>query len=285
MIYVILNLATSIGILSAFKLFTRFNVDNFRAIIVNYIVCVILALFFSIPEFKNLQLEGNWIYWSIPLGIAFSFGFRLFAVSTQKAGIAITSVAANVSVVIPVAIAFVFYGDKITANNILGILIAIVSFFFIFKSDKKEISLEKVWIFPALLFFVNGANNSMTKHAELLGALHYPYIFIGLTFVVALISVLIQSLFIQKTSNFGKQNIFGGISIGLMNFFSTYFFLNAVSYYQSSYFFPLYNLTYILLAAFTGMLVFKEKLKVINWFGILLAIFAILILTGMFWKA
>jgi drug/metabolite transporter (DMT)-like permease len=224
------------------------------------------------------------MYWTIPLGVTFFYGFKFFALSSQKAGIAITSVAGNISVVIPVAIAFIFYGESLTSNKIAGILLAILSFFFIFKSEKTDIKLDKIWFYPVIIFVMNGANNSMTKEAERLGAASSPYVFLGLVFGIALTFATIH-LFVEKRTNiFQKKTLIAGSILGILNFFSTYFFLNAITKFESSYFFPAYNLSYILLAAIIGYLVFKEKLKLINWFGILLAIFAILILTGVLWQ-
>lgn len=282
MLYFISSLLCSVGILTVFKIIHGYKLDNLSVIVVNYLICVALSLCFALP-FSYDEHTKSWIFWAIALGFTFFYGFRFFAISSQKAGIAITSVAANISLVIPVSLGFFLYNEPIKVGILLGIFIAIISFFLIFKSKDKSQTGQSTWIYPLLIFIFNGANNSMTKHGEHLGATLQPYAFVGLTFFIAL--MLSSSLLFKKsiTNPFNKSVIIAGTTLGLLNFFSSYFFLIALSKFNSTTFFPTYNLSYIVLAALIGLVIFKERLRWINYVGIGVALIAILFITEIIW--
>lgn len=282
MLYFISSLLCSVSILSLFKIISNYKLENLPVIVVNYVICVLLSFSFALPITFDAQ-NSSWMIWAIALGFTFFYGFQFFAVSSQKAGIAVTSVAANISLIIPVLIGFFVYHEPFKMGILTGILIAIFSFFLIFQTKEKNTNTQSTWIYPLLIFLFNGANNSMTKQGEHLGAASQPYVFVGITFIVALI---LSSMHLVKKSNanaFNKQNIIAGVSLGLLNFFSSFLFLIAMSHYKSTTFFPAYNLSYILLAAFIGVLIFKEKLKLINYIGIAIALVAILFITEIIW--
>ena len=75
-----------------------------------------------------------------------------------------------------------------------------------------------------------------------------------------------------------KKNIIAGIILGISNFAGTFYFLKAVGYYQSTFVFPIFNVCIVSFTALIGLLFFKEKLRPVNWIGIILAILAIIII-------
>jgi len=202
-----------------------------------------------------------------------------FALSIQKSGLAITSVAANISVIIPVSIAIILYGESLNTWQIGGLIIALISIILVFKpKDKTKFSLSTL-IFPMALFFINGLNNSLMKHTEQLQAMNQPMLFLGLVFISAFFTGLLYYIFKTDKTPFQKKNLIAAIILGLLNFTSTYLFLASLSIFDSSVFFPIFNLSFIGGSALIGAFVFKEKLSLINWTGLILAIFAIVLIT------
>ena len=49
--------------------------------------------------------------------------------------------------------------------------------------------------------------------------------------------------------------------------------------FESSVLFPIINVSVVSIAALSGTIFFKEKLKVVNWAGIIMAVFAILLIS------
>ena len=74
------------------------------------------------------------------------------------------------------------------------------------------------------------------------------------------------------------RNIIGGMILGFLNFGTTYYLIMAMGVFQSTVLFPVQNVGIVVLSALAGFIIFKEKLSVINWIGILLSIIAILLI-------
>jgi len=76
------------------------------------------------------------------------------------------------------------------------------------------------------------------------------------------------------------RNILGGLILGLLNFNATYFIILALHQIESSVVFPIYNSGVIALSAIIGFVAFKEKLSIINWIGLIIAIIAIILISN-----
>jgi drug/metabolite transporter (DMT)-like permease len=188
-------------------------------------------------------------------------------------------VAANISVIIPVSVALLLYGEEVNSWQIGGLILALASIFLVFKpKDKAKFSIAAL-LFPMALFFINGINNSLMKHVEQLNAMNQPMLFLGLVFVSAFFVGLIFYIFKPNKKPIQKKNFIAALILGLLNFISTYLFLASLSIFDSSVFFPIFNLSFIGGSALIGVAVFKEKLSIINWVGLILAIFAIVLIT------
>jgi len=75
-----------------------------------------------------------------------------------------------------------------------------------------------------------------------------------------------------------------GIMLGISNFGSIYFLIRTLNHrspqgniIDSSIVFGVNNTGIVVLSVFTGFIVFREKLKRINWIGVGLALVAIII--------
>jgi len=186
MILFILCLIVAVTILVVFRLFEKFGIDNLQAILFSYLISAMAA--FLVFDWKISLVEipqQGWFIYTFIIGTSFFIGFNIFALSTQKAGLALTSVAANISVIIPVGAALILYGEELNIWQIGGLIIALASIFLVFKpKDKAKFSIAAL-IFPLVLFFINGINNSLMKHVEQLHAMSQPMLFLGLVFISA----------------------------------------------------------------------------------------------------
>jgi drug/metabolite transporter (DMT)-like permease len=87
---------------------------------------------------------------------------------------------------------------------------------------------------------------------------------------------MIYDVVINKVK-FKMKNIAWGISLGVPNFLTLHFFIQALqnSSLASAQIFPIVNMGIIILSSVGGVFLFKEKLTKSNWGGIGLAILAI----------
>jgi drug/metabolite transporter (DMT)-like permease len=284
MLYLLLAVVCSTAILVAFKLFPRYKINITQAITVNYVVAVSFGLMQAEAGLSlDTYLGKPWLWASVLVGISFIVVFHLFAESTRRAGVALTSVAAKMSVIIPVMLGFFLFKDAASLTKIAGILLALLAFYLTFKKAGKFSLRLSVILFPLLIFLGNGFNDSMLKIVQ-----HY-YIdkdyeaFLIMVFTLALLSGLLASLIRGRShrSPFRWQNLIAGLLLGLLNWYSTYFFIAGMQFFDVSVFVPLVSVSVVTLSSLTGYFVFKESLSRINIIGVLLAMISIvLIATG-----
>jgi drug/metabolite transporter (DMT)-like permease len=280
--YIVLAILTSTAIIVIFRVFERFKISVVQAITVNYLVASAFGFLSEIASFTFSEIpDKTWFLSSIIVGALLIISFNFFAYSAQYSGISITALSSRMSVVIPVSLGFLIFGDPVNIFKIAGIILALVAFYLTSKKEKAiKISTKYVWL-PVLLFLAVGINDSMFKIAE-----HYFIggdfvVFLATAFFVALILGMIVLLIkmLEKKEKFALKNVLAGIVLGLLNWFSTLYFLKGLDLFDVSVFVPLYNIGVVALSAVIGFLVFNEKLTKLNWVGIMLAIIAIFLIT------
>ncbi len=281
MINIFLAIFFSTCIIITFRLFGKYKIDNLQAITFNYLVASILS-FTSFNEWISpLEiLQKSWFIWATLNGFLFILVFYIFARSAQNAGVAITSVASKMSVVIPVLIGIIFYKDNINWLKMAGIIIAFPAFYLILSRKTEEKVGLKYFILPLLLFLGTGSNDSIMKHAQTYYVFDDYLLFLGTIFFLSLIIGIIFWItgITAKKQPVSTKNILAGIILGILNYLSTMFFLRSVAIFQSSEFFPVFNVSIVSMGALVGYFLFKEKLLIKNWIGILLAISTILLI-------
>jgi len=267
-------------IIVTFRLFSKLRIDNLQAITANYLIAAILSFLTWQGDFSFAELPNrSWFPLSMVNGVFFILVFFVFARSAQKAGVAITAVASKMSVIIPVGIGFMIYGDQVSLLKIAGIITAFPAFYLIFKKENKPLEPNKKYILlPLILFLGTGTNDSVMKHAQKFHVGDEYLLFLGVVFTFSLfigMGFLIHK--IRKTRQpVTIRNILAGFLLGFFNFSSTYFFLKGLSVFESSVFFPIFNVSIVSMGALIGLIIFKEKLWWKNWLGIILAIITIL---------
>lgn len=285
MLLFILALVTSLAILVSFKIFERFNVSTPHAIVINYIVAFALGYLYRPYNFQNI-LSADWIYLSTISGIILSVLFFIYALSIKYFGISITALSGKMSILIPIIVGFVLLGDKILAHRIIGIIMIFPALYLLlYENDKHAKSNKtKYLIFPILLFLFAGSNDSIFKIADtyyLLGDISNVYMYLtnafAISFVIAIIVILIQKQSINK-NQYLKTGI-AGIELGILNWYSTFFFLRAIRLLPISIFIPLYNICLVLMSVLLGRILFKEKFDKNKIVGTIIAILSIVLLS------
>lgn len=285
MLLFILAIVTSLAILVSFKVFERLNVSTPHAIVINYIVAFALGYLYQPYNLQNL-LSTDWIYLSTISGILLSVSFFIYALSIKYFGISITALSGKMSMLIPIIVGFVLLGDKILAHRIIGIIMIFPALYLLLYENDKHTKTNKIkyLIFPILLFLFAGSNDSIFKISDtyyLLGDISNVYMYLtnafAISFVIAIIFVLIQKPSINK-NQYLKTGI-AGIELGILNWYSTFFFLRAIRLLPISIFIPLYNICFVLLSVLLGRILFKEKFDKNKIVGSIIAILSIVLLS------
>ncbi len=287
MIYLLLAISASTLILVSLKLFARFGIDDFTAITVNYIVGASFGFNFIHWDHTPSEIvSANWFPMALITSILLIAGFVLFALSTRKAGVAITAISSRMSVVIPVLLGLLLLNDQSGIVKILGILLALVALYLtLLKDNKEKFSFKLIWI-PLAVFAVTGLNDSavkITQHFFLPGSGDTGYVAYAATaFLIAFFIGLAISVYrIYKGEKvLYLKNLVAGTILGLLNWFSVFYMLKGFEIMEVSIFIPILNISVVALSSVIGFTLFKEKLRPQNWVGIFLALVAILLITA-----
>lgn len=283
MAYLIIAIILSTLIIVTFRIFNYFNISIVQAITVNYLIACVFGFISEAGSFNLLTLPGqSWFYFSMLMGLSLIVAFNLFAMSAQKAGVAITAISSRMSVAIPVSLGFLLFDDSSGLLKIAGIITGLMAFYLTSKKD-KSIRVNKSYIFlPILLFLAVGTNDSLMKVAQHFYITNDFVPFLATSFGFALVFGLAVFAWKskEKKQKIRFKNIVAGTILGLFNWYSTLFVLKGLDIFEVSLFMPVYNIGVVALASLTGFIIFREKLSRTNWVGIFLAIIAILLIAN-----
>lgn len=283
MIPLILSIFSSSIIFVIFKLFARFKIDTFQAIVFNYFTAFGLGFALYGDQWSPVHLENpTWIPYAIVCSILFISLFFIMAKSSQINGVASTSIAVKMSMAVSLIMMIFWYNESVNLLKVLGIILAFVGVYLITAKSEKSTQNTAKWML-VLLFLGSGGLDFIINLVQN-GALNTlsPALFSAIGFGLAgLIGVLVLIFQIatKKTQLSGK-NILAGIILGIPNYFSIYLLI--VSYkstgWPDSTVLAITNVSVVLLSALIGFVLFKEKSTAKKLIGLFSAVLAILIL-------
>ena len=284
MLALLLCVLANVLIVICFKMFFRKEVDSFIAIVINYWVCLILGSFYvgHVP-IMSYGLETKWVPYGLALGVLFISGFNIAALSVKYTGITITSVMQKMSLLLSSAFAIFFFAETSGILKITGILFSVLAVIMINASPGKSEGTfvpGKYVLYPILTLIFSGIIEIILYYVQITG-LSFDADAELTTFafsVAAVIGFLIVAyLYISGRRKFHVRDVIGGVALGIPNFFSIYLILILLQKgFEGSVVFPVLNISVLIAAALVGLWAFKEKLRVINIVGIVVAILAIL---------
>lgn len=288
MIYIFLAASCSISIVVIFKLFDRYSINRYQAIVFNYLVCVITGCvnLGEIP-FEQSMLSESWFPIILILGLLFMGGFNLMGRTIAHFGVAITSVAQRMSLGLSATFAILYYNEPYDALKIIGILLALSAVVFINIPNKKQDEAnadaatadKKIskWLvlYPVSIFCVSASIEILMQYLHTVHEME-PAVESIVLFASAGIIGFVGLVFFREKIEF--KNFIGGIILGVPNYFAIYSLLNALEEMDGSVVYSLSNITIVTGAALVGYLIFKERLSLLNMVGILLSVTAIILI-------
>lgn len=287
MIYLLLSIISSTVIFITFKLFDRFKIHTLQAIVVNYFtaaICGIIAYDQSI-QLKTIASQP-WFLYTVGLGILFITIFNLMAITTQRSGLSVVSVATKMSVVIPVVFGLLYFKESLGILKMTGILLALASVYLASIKNDRGLTIQKSsLIYPLLVFLGSGVIDTSLKYLEdqMVAPNDVPIFSSTIFAAAAVVGIIIVGILKYKRKiTLEWKNIIGGVFLGIPNYFSVYFLVKALrsDIFESSGIFTVNNVAIVMTSTLVGILLFKERLLPKNWLGIALAIISILLVAG-----
>jgi drug/metabolite transporter (DMT)-like permease len=276
------SIALSTSLFVVFKLMGKYKIPVFPIIVINYITCTVLGNLLLwdqhliVPEIY--KQPGFWPLFL--LGFVFVITFFLMAKSTEISGATATSMASKMSVIIPVALAIIFFKEPFTTEIFIGLTLALFSVYLISAKKSEGQSMKFNWTL-ILVFIGSGIVDSSLNAIKKYNFDYFDnYKMATLTFTGAMIMGVIVSVI--KTSywkNFQFKWLFWGILLGTLNLLSVVALYSAMDDYRGNTgtMFILNNVGVVLLSAAIGFF-FKEKFTRLTFVGLACAILAIVFL-------
>ena len=288
MIDIVYTTITFSSMLVLFKYFGKYGVNNLQAIIVNYFTAGTLSLIvahnndikISLPEI----IYSTYIIPSLIIGFLFIVTFNLLAFGTQKIGIAISTVANKMSMIIPVIIGISLFSEKLGMFKLIGIVLAI-SAIYMTSTKSGKLSFDKKFLpIILLIFFGQGMADGTLSWAQKfsINDENTPLFFASVFLIAGILgSVFLIYETIKNGFKLEFKNLIWGIGLGIPNYLTLHFFVRSLQspIFESSQVFPIVNMGVIVFTALAGILLFREKLSFFNWGGILVAVLAISLIT------
>lgn len=284
MIYLLLSILISSSLFVIFKLFEVYKINTLQAIITNYAVAFVIGYFSSDVNIGLTAIpQQSWFVGALCLGLLFISVFNVMALTAQKNGLSVASVAGKMSVIVPVVFGVLVYQETLGFIKIIGIALALIAVYL--TSVKENLSEQRPYLlYPILLFLGSGIIDTTIKYIETTyvkdGELP---IFSATIFGFAFVFGMVLFLYKRFTGNvqFNIKNVIGGIVLGIPNYYSIVFLLKALKTegLESSTLFTINNVSIVLLTTVFGLVIFKEKLLPKNWVGITIAIVSIVLVS------
>jgi drug/metabolite transporter (DMT)-like permease len=258
-----------------FKVYDKRNIPLLPTIVINYFVAFSCGAVVA-PPWQAGDLSPLWIP-ALVLGVLFITLFYMTGVSTQRAGVAATSVASKMSLVLTVLAAVVLHDERPGTWGWAGIVLALVGVV-LSSWTSGPAGARGVWLLPALLFLGNAAiditlnatqRNLLTPATEPV----LPTLIFGIAGTLGMIRLLTGT----GTQQLSDPRVWiAGVILGSVNYASLYFIVGALarSGYPASSVFPLMNIGVILFGTIASIVLFGERLSRIQLWGIICSIIA-----------
>lgn len=288
MLYLALYVFCSMLLGFIFKLYPRYKVDTFQAIVVNYITCVCCGwLHLGHFPYAHGENAANWLPYALFLGIVFISGFNGAAFTVRYFGVTVSQIMQKMSILLTVPFAVLVYHESSGAAKVTGFLLALASIVAVNwpkNEPKADVSTPGIgikgplwipiitWVLAGIIevtfLWTNGEKITATGDIAFISTVFGTAGLAGIGFW------LVKRL--RGQMPFAWRNVIGGVLLGIPNYGSILFLLMALGTgLEGSFVFPVGNVAIILLTTFGAVAFFQEKLSLVNWLGVVLAVAAI----------
>ena len=284
MIALVGTIACSTFIFVIFRIFERFNIGTFQAIVANYFTAFLCGILVHVNEVRKDSFNHlEWLPFVALSAILFITLFIMMAISAQKNGIAATSVAVKMSMAVSMLGMIFLYNEAISSPKLVGIFFALIGVFLIASSGSNRNKSNAAYMLIVLFIGsglldlnLNYAQNHVLNHIS--SSIFTAYGFAAAGTIGVFVHIIQR--FRGKSQRIKAKNLIAGFLLGIPNYYSIYFLLESYQSltWQDSTILAVVNVSVVLLSVIIGFIVFKEALSKRKMTGILAALIAIFLL-------
>ncbi|OTG97885.1 EamA family transporter [Acinetobacter sp. ANC 4654] len=255
--------------------------DALQMIVWNYASASVLCFLWFKPDLQHISIINTPWWLIVALGVLLPSVFLCLAKSLQYAGIVKTEIAQRLSVVLSLLAAFFIFQEQFNTLKIIGIVLgvlAVLSLLFSHQQDKTgQSSTKQAMLYFALVWFGYAFIDVLLKYTTGLG-LQFA-VALNLMFICAFILSLAYIAMTTKTVG-NRKNILAGMGLGLLNFANIALYVKAHMLLKDTpaIVFAGMNILVVVFGAFSGLIIFKEKLTPPTALGLTLGLASVICL-------
>ena len=280
--YIVLSICCSLIVSIMLKLAKRYHVDVYQAIVWNYSMAILLSWAFLKPHLSNFN-SGEIVNYSL-LGLLLPGIFIVLGISIKLSGIVRTDVAQRMSLLIPLVAAFLLFDEKFNTWKFVGIALGFVGIICTIPWHKqigKKVAAPNSWPYLLIVFAGFGIIDVLFKQIAKTtpkGDNSALFIVFVLAFIFSFAGLVFQV--VTKKMRFSWPHILIGWGLGIVNFGNILFFIKAhkMMATHAATVFSAINIGVMVGGALIGLIIFKEKLSLLNKAGLVIAIAAVIII-------
>ncbi|MDP8232689.1 MAG: hypothetical protein P9L91_08495, partial [Candidatus Zophobacter franzmannii] len=250
MLWLFLSIICSVAIANLLKLYQE--KDKSAPILVIFFGNYLFAAIFSYLLAKPLPTDvvPKEIISGIVFGALFIISFFVYQRNIKVNGISLSVSIMRLSLLIPIILSVLAFGDRLNIVNFIGIAIVFTVFMVMGKQKDK---MNILWLF--LLFFTVGwAESGMKVFKEI--SSHSDAFFLTLVFTSAALIALTAAL-IQKKKVISKYLLWG-VLLGIPNQLTAFFFMKSIDSIPAVIAYPTLAASVILGSIFTDAFIWKS---------------------------
>lgn len=242
-----------------------------------------IVILFAVNGF-TVNFTFDTIFWGVLYGTV-QMLFMIFKTKSMGAGpVSITTLIGNCSLILSTSVGVLFWEEKISVLQIIGIVALIVAFF-LCTYQKSSTKSSKLWVFYCVFFFIfcagvgivfkcfskvgNGDANDMMVIASITMLIIFSF--------KKLIDMIINNKAIEKQKS-SKSFFILALSSGILSCIYNRINISISGILPSAVFFPCFNGGVILLSFTLSVIMLKERITRRQALGLVLGTVAVLII-------
>lgn len=287
MLELVLAILCSVTVGVLIKIARQKGVRIDQSIAVNYLIAITLSFVLLKPDFQGQGIveivqENPSSYIFFALGVLLPSVFLIQAKALEYAGIIRTDAAQRLSLFLPILAAFTLFGEAVTANKLIALVLAFVALgCLLWRSHQGMEKGGMIAIISLALVWVGyGVNDILFKQMAKTGSAFPVTLVISFIFAACLMFIYL----LLKRTQWHIPSVAIGLLLGALNFGNILFYIKAHQAMKDdpTLVFTGMNLGVICLGTLIGAFIFKEKINKINYTGVVVAIVAIVCL--FYWR-
>ncbi len=244
-------------------------------------------VFFACGNFSGVSYI-TWVLGAL-FGMVTVLQYYFGAMALANGTYAFTMLMASLSTIIPALSGAIFWGEKISLLQVLGIVLIMAFFIIVFNGKKERFSIS--WLISSIAMFVStGIIGVVQKWFAKSKGSAQILPFLTIAFAMAFLFSLVFYLFTLKKNKSLRSSycnnsikplviliafiVIGAIGGAVNNYINLFL----VKKTTSAMFFPLVNGLSVVLNSACGVFVFKERFSLKMWIGMVVGVVAIVLL-------